>query len=473
MLFNSVEFLIFFLILIVLCMTISHTWQNRILLIASYIFYCTFDWRFLSLILISTSVDFCCGLRIYSANDGRKKRAFLLLSIMVNMLILGFFKYFNFFVSAVQTTLSSCGLSVSMHTLNIILPLGISYYTLKTMSYPIEVYRGLIKPATNFFDYALFVAFFPLLLAGPIERPQKLLPQILFKREITLTNLRVGSFLIFWGLFQKVFVADNLAKIVDALFYKSPPYNGFHTMLAIYSYTFQILYDFAGYSNMARGIGKCLGFDIMINFNLPYFVSNPSEFWRRWHISLSMWLRDYVYIPLGGSRYGTLKTCRNLALTMLVCGLWHGAAWTFILWGCYHGMLLVVSRLYKLFFKTTIMPSGNRIGVVWGLFKTVCFFQFIAFGWLIFRAESVGQVKAMCYGMLYNFSITAAGLGLVQQVLFFLCPIVAIDFICRNKNDIVSILLWPQPVRCMLYAGIFYCLFFYGVASRSFIYFQF
>ena len=304
MLFNTLQFAIFFIIVYSLYLLFNHKWQNWMLLVASYIFYGAWDWRFLSLIFISTILDYICGLQIYKSRYLKRKRLFLFFSVFGNLAILGFFKYFNFFATNLQELLKIFGFSIHPHFLHIILPIGISFYTFQTMSYTIDIYRGRMAPTKKFFDLALFVAFFPQLVAGPIERAKHLLPQILVPRKLSLDKFYEGCYLIFWGLFQKVFIADNLAKIVDPVFAGNSPYNGIQVILALYAFAFQILCDFSGYSNIARGLGKCMGFDIMVNFNLPYFSTNPREFWRRWHISLSTWLRDYLYISLGGNRRG-------------------------------------------------------------------------------------------------------------------------------------------------------------------------
>ncbi|MBW1679002.1 MAG: MBOAT family protein, partial [Deltaproteobacteria bacterium] len=274
MLFNSLEFGVFFFIVYALYLMLGHRWQNRMLLMASYVFYGAWAWRFLSLIFISTILDYLCGIKIYESDSLKRKRFFLFCSIIGNLTILGFFKYFNFFASNLQALLSHFGFSIQPHFLNLILPVGISFYTFQSMSYTIDIYRNQMEPTRNFLDFALFVAFFPQLVAGPIERARRLLPQILAPRKITLDKFYAGCYLIFWGLFQKVFIADNLARIVDPIFAAGPPYNGAMVLIALYGFAFQILCDFAGYSNIARGLGKCLGFDIIVNFNLPYFSTS-------------------------------------------------------------------------------------------------------------------------------------------------------------------------------------------------------
>ena len=317
MLFNSLEFLVFFALVYGLYRVLGHRGQNRMLLLASYVFYGAWDWRFLSLILISTLVDYQAGLKIASSDQRGQKRFWLFCSVATNLSLLGFFKYFNFFAENLAGLFGLFGIQLDPVTLRIVLPVGISFYTFQTMSYTIDIYRGKLAPTRSLPDFALFVAFFPQLVAGPVERARNLLPQILAPRTVTREGFFQGCFLIGWGLFEKVFIADNLARIVDPVFATDGSWGGATILLACYAFAFQIFCDFDGYSNIARGIGKCLGFEIMINFNLPYFAVNPSDFWKRWHISLSSWLRDYLDIPRGGIRSGTWMTYRNLALTML------------------------------------------------------------------------------------------------------------------------------------------------------------
>ena len=287
MLFNSLQFAVFFIIVYGLYLVLDHKWQNRMLLAASCIFYAAWDWRFLCLMFISITTDYFCAIKIQESAGERRRKIFLFLSIFVNLGILGFFKYFNFFATSMEVALDYFGLSVRPYLLHIILPVGISFYTFQAMSYTIDIYRREMEPTRSFRDYALFVVYFPHLVAGPIMRARDLLPQVIRSRKLSLEQFYEGCYLIFWGLFQKIFVADNLARLVDPVFSSSPPYGGANVLIAMYAFAFQIYCDFAGYSNIARGLGKCMGFNIMINFNLPYFATNPSDFWKRWHISLS------------------------------------------------------------------------------------------------------------------------------------------------------------------------------------------
>ncbi|MCK4534150.1 MAG: MBOAT family protein [Syntrophobacterales bacterium] len=444
------------------------------LLVASYVFYSAWDWRFLSLIVISTILDYYCGIGIFRAATMPGKRRFLIASIVGNLSILAFFKYYNFFIANGAELLQCLGFTVHYHTLLIILPLGISFYTFQTMSYTIDIYNGRIKPTTNFYDLALFVAFFPQLVAGPIEKARDLLPQIIAPRQVTLENIYRGCYLIFWGLFQKVFIADNLAKLVDPVFASDGPYNGAMVLVALYAFAFQILCDFEGYSNIARGVGRCLGFEIMVNFNLPYFAANPREFWRRWHISLSSWLRDYLYIPLGGSRKGTWKTHRNVGITMLLGGLWHGASWTFIIWGGYHGMLLILHRLLEpLKGKVAWFRKGIAKNLA-HLSKIIIFFHLVCLGWLMFRSQSMEQVGSMLKALVFDFRFTHEVASFVYSMIFCIALFFIVQVSQYIKRDLMVVLRWPAVARTALYLMCFYLLILYGVTGgNEFIYFQF
>lgn len=474
--FISFKFLIFFVVVYVFYLIISHRWQNIWLLATSYLFYAAWDWRLLSLLAAITCLDYFCALKIHGLEETNKRKLYLSLSIVGDLTILGFFKYFNFFKENLQFLFNGFGFSVSPFALNIILPIGISFYTFKSLSYTIDVYRKEMQPTKKFLDYALFVSFFPELIAGPIERARNLLPQILGERKLTVSNFYEGCFLIYWGLFQKAFIADNLAKIVDPVFASPPPYNGPTVLLASYAYTFQILCDFSGYSDMARGMGKCLGFDLMVNFNVPYFVTNPREFWRRWHISLSTWLRDYLYIPLGGNRRGDFTTYRNLAITMLICGLWHGAAWTFIIWGIYHGILLILYGVLTPVFRKADIVKGVYVQKAWFFLRVIFFFQLVSLGWLIFRSESIAQVYNMAHALIYDFKYVAnSGLqAYTFNIIFFTGIFLAVQLLQFYKRDLIAPLKWSPVMRALFYFICYYLLIVFGVSGgKAFIYAQF
>lgn len=475
MLFNSFQFAAFFVIVYGLYLCLDHKKQNGMLLAASYLFYGVWDWRFLFLILASTVLDYYCGIAIHQSRGIRERKRYLFLSILGNLSLLGFFKYCNFFIDNLQALLSHLGITFHTGTLNIILPVGISFYTFQTMSYTIDVYKKELEPTKEFLDFALFVAFFPQLVAGPIERAKHLLPQVLNPRTLSLNGFYEGCYLIFWGLFQKIFIADNLAKVVDPIFTGAAPYNGSVVLTGVYAFAIQIFCDFAGYSDIARGLGKCLGFDIMVNFNLPYFAANPREFWKRWHISLSSWLRDYLYIPLGGNRRGAWRTYRNLTLTMLLGGLWHGAAWTFVLWGAYHGLLLSVHRRMEPLFNKIPVSKNAVVRNVRFAVKTIFFFHLVCLGWLIFRANSLEQTGQMLWAILLHFQMSGSQLKhTVFDVIFFSFPLFAVQLVQFLKNDLMAIYRSPVPIRTLFYYAVMLLTIIYGVIQGDeFIYFQF
>lgn len=476
MLFNSLQFFIFFIIVYCLYLSLSHRNQNRMLLLASYIFYGAWDWRFLSLLWISTIVDYICGHKIYASNNPKLKKQLLFVSIATNLTILGFFKYFNFFADTLATSCDLWGIHLSVPTLKIILPVGISFYTFQTMSYTFDIYYNKMKPKKGFLDFALFVAFFPQLVAGPIERAKNLLPQIHLPRKVTLDNFYQGCYLIFWGLFMKVFIADNLATIVNPIFASSGPSNAADILLGIYAFTFQIFCDFAGYSNIARGLCKCMGFEIMVNFNLPYFARNPKEFWQRWHISLSTWLRDYLYIPLGGNKRGGWITYRNLGITMLLGGLWHGASWTFIAWGAYHGVLLIAHRATILISKGFPQPKTKVSTNIISAIKVFFFFHLTCFGWMIFRAESFQQIIKMSSTLLttgHQISLTQFA-GLLKQLGPYLIVLLAVQILQYYKNDLMAVYKLNVAIKIIFYFICTLLLIIWGITNaQDFIYFQF
>ncbi|MBN1687679.1 MAG: MBOAT family protein [Candidatus Omnitrophica bacterium] len=479
MLFNTVEFLIFFVIVYSLYLLLSFRWQNRMLLLASYIFYGWWDWRFLGLILISTAVDYYCGIKIEESAEEIRRKKYLALSVIVNLGLLGFFKYFNFFAESLQEAVSLFGWTIHPVTLRIVLPIGISFYTFQTMSYTIDIYRREIQPTRRFFDFALFVAFFPQLVAGPIERAKRLLPQILAPRTLSPAKFQEGAYLIFWGLYQKVFIADNLARMVDPVFASSGPYPGLLVLYTTYAFAFQIFCDFAGYSNIARGLGKMMGFEIMINFNLPYFATNPREFWQRWHISLSSWLRDYLYIPLGGNRRGRWQTYRSLLCTMLLGGLWHGAAWTFVFWGAYQGLLLMGHRVLRPFLELFKFARGSLSEKGWFVTRIFVFFHLVCLGWIFFRAENLLQAFEMFRSLLgirmkAGMGVLTYSSEMLPTLIYYLWLLVFLQILCYRRH--VHLAVWSLPVwaKSLIFIVMFYSLVAFGApGGHEFIYFQF
>jgi len=451
-------------------------WQNRLLLLASLVFYGFWDCRFLSLLLFSTWVAYACGFEIGNTNDPKRKKYFLVLGITTKLCILGFFKYYNFFAENLQALFNVFGLHMSLVHLNIILPLGISFYTFQTMSYIFDVYRNEAEVTANFFDFALFGSFFPQLVAGPIERAKQLLPQVRARRTITRQHIQEGCYLILWGYFLKVFAADNLAHIVNPVFDAPAPYNGVQVLMAMYAFTFQIYCDFAGYSNIACGLARLMGFQLMDNFFLPFFVTNIREFWRRWHISLMSWLRDYLYIPMGGSRVSWGRRYINLLVVFFLSGLWHGARWNFIFFGVYHGTLMVAYLIYKKRFPG--QPSKiMRPAVFWT--KAIVMFHIVAVGMLLFRAQSAAQIGQMLEALAGNFhlaqSITLFSfLKLAVNLVWSIWLIVLLEYIQFKKNDLRAVLHLPWMAQGCIYFLLIFILLTFGVGGgQEFIYFQF
>ena len=478
MLFNSGIFLAFFAIVYTLYLLLSRRvrWQNILLLVASYYFYGRWDWRFLSLIVISTLVDFFVGRTMgaipsdTAVNQAKRKRL-LTISMIVNLGILGFFKYFNFFAASFADLVALFGFDADFVTLNIILPVGISFYTFQTMSYTIDIYRQQLKPTHNLLDFAVFVAFFPQLVAGPIERAVNLLPQVARPRRITPEHINTGFFLVIWGFFKKMVIADNVGMLADSVFNNYTEQEGFSILLGVVAFALQIYGDFSGYSDIARGISRLMGFELMVNFRLPYFALNPTDFWQRWHVSLSSWLRDYLYIPLGGNRQGKWRTYRNLMLTMLLGGLWHGAAWNFVIWGGFHGAILIIYRLLE---KRPIHrnPWGGEYSKLVVLARMMLMFCLTLVGWLIFRARSVDQIVYMLANI--SLSISNFSLVLLLELVFFTFPLVLIELYQYMSRDLLLLTRLPAIVRVIVYALLIVWTLIFGVReSLEFIYFQF
>jgi alginate O-acetyltransferase complex protein AlgI len=380
--FVSLEFFILAATVLALLPLLNHRNQNIVILIASYAFYGWWNWRYLPLIVIISLIDYYCALAIEAARTDVQRRLYLAIGLSANIGILAWFKYTDFLIDTVNFVAGT-----NWPLLHILLPIGVSFHTFQSMSYTIDVYRSEIRTIRNPLDYQLFVTFFPQLVAGPIERATHLLPQVLTDRKVTAADVGDGLSLMLRGYFKKVVIADNLAPIVDAVYATSANRTGLAVLLATYAFALQIYCDFSGYTDIARGIARLMGFRLMENFKQPYFATNPSDFWRRWHISLSTWLRDYLYIPLGGNRHGELRTYLALVLTMLIGGVWHGASWTFVLWGAYHGTALIIYR--GLFRNRSELPFWAKP------FAIIAFFQFTCLGWMLFRAQTFENLSSL------------------------------------------------------------------------------
>jgi alginate O-acetyltransferase complex protein AlgI len=391
MLFDTPVYFLFLLLVVVAYWRLNHRRQNGMLLAASCFFYGWWDWRFLLLMLASATMDYILAQKIEDSTDQRLRRSLLTLSLFLNFGILGFFKYSNFFVQSFAEALSSIGVPVSVHWLNVLLPPGISFYTFQEVAYIVDVYQGKLKPARRFVDYTLFICLFPHLIAGPIQRPSHLLPQVQRPRHLDGEKFFAGLMLILCGLFRKSVIADNAAHLANAAFDGKLGHNAATTLIGVFAFALQIYGDFSGYSDIARGSAQLLGFHFMVNFRQPYLASSLQDFWRRWHISLSTWLRDYLYIALGGNRIGDIRTYLNLMATMLLGGLWHGANWTYIWWGGLHGCWLSVERMVsgRLSGKESTRASGFRWGG-WLITMTI-----VGLSWLFFRARSIGHALSM------------------------------------------------------------------------------
>ena len=472
MLFNSYIFLLFFIIVYGGYLLLSGRVrpQNILLLIASYVFYGWWDWRFCGLLLLSTVVDYCIGLAMSKSEDDNHRKRLLAISVVVNLGVLAFFKYFGFFYESVAAGLQELGMDPPDLALRVLLPVGISFYTFQTMSYTIDLYRRKLDVCKDPTAFALYVAFFPQLVAGPIERAKHLLPQILSPRHVTWNLVDHGLWLVLWGYFKKVVIADNLAGISNAVFDDPAANGGLNIIIGALAFTGQIYCDFSGYTDIARGIAKMMGFDFMLNFRLPYFALNPSDFWRRWHISLSSWLRDYLYIPLGGNRGGRWATYRNLSLTMLLGGLWHGAAWNFVIWGAFHGALLIAYRPFTS--EGSATPRMAGLGWLKVLTQWAIMSVFTVIGWIIFRANSASDIVEM----LTNVGITTTDQTreMAWELLFFWSPLVVMQLIQHRTRNLTWPLALPWILRGALYAWLLGMIIIFAVREPiEFIYFQF
>jgi len=477
MLFNSLQFAVFFVIVYGLYLLLDHKWQNRMLLLASYVFYGAWDWRFLALLFFSTLYNFGWGLAIHKTPDVRRQRLFLILAVFGNLAVLGFFKYFHFFQQNLICLLNFCGLSLHPVFLNIILPLGISFYTFQAMSYVLDIYRRQMIPTEKFFDFALFVAFFPQLVAGPIERAKNLLPQIQHPRHLTMEKFFEGAHLVLWGLFLKVYIGDNLAKIVDPIFTPGLAVNGAAVLVGTYAFCFQAFCDFAGYSKMARGLAKMMGIEIMVNFRLPYFVTNPQAFWNHWHISLSSWVRDYIYFPVFASLQrirGTSKVYIAVMVAMILMGLWHGAAWNFVLWGVYNGLAIVIYTVLRPKVFKWVTPRNPVLKNVWLAVRILWMFQVSAVGMLIFRSAGYGHMMVLLRTLFFRFHWEPQHGDILLKVVLFIAPLLVIQVGKFVTGDLRFLYRRHWVLKTYAYSLMTYLLLGWGVfTAERFIYFQF
>lgn len=482
MLFNSIDFAIYLPIVFVLYWFLTDKnlkLQNFLIAVASYVFYGWWDWRFLSLILFSTIVDYTIGRLLEKENQLRKRKILLWSSITVNLGFLGFFKYYNFFLDNFVAAFSFFGTEISESSLNIILPVGISFYTFQTLSYTIDVYKKKLKPTKDFIAFAAFVSFFPQLVAGPIERAASLLPQFYTKRVFDYSKAVDGMRQILWGLFKKVVIADNCAEFANQIFNNSADMNGSTLVLGAIFFTFQIYGDFSGYSDIAIGTSRLFGFNLMQNFNFPYFSRDIAEFWRRWHISLSTWFRDYLYIPLGGSRGGTWMKVRNTFIIFIVSGFWHGANWTFIVWGA-------LNAVYFLPLLLTDKNRNNLGGVAQGRYlptikefsSIILTFSLTIFAWIFFRAENLSHAFNYIEGI-FNASLLSLPELIISRnglsTIFFIVILLLIEWFGRDGKYALDKLVtkWNSMIRYLFYYAIIIAIIMFSGNQQEFIYFQF
>lgn len=483
MTFTSLTFLIFFpMVFLLHWLGKSRHWQNAILVFASYFFYGWWDYRFCALMLISSLIDYGIGIYVAGAKSDYKKRIGVGLSVICNLGLLGFFKYYNFFADNLVKVFGEFGWTVHPLIEEIILPVGISFYTFQTLSYTIDIYRGKLAPTRNIIDYLAFVSFFPQLVAGPIERATNLIPQFSKARKFEYAFAVAGCQLILWGFFKKLVVADRLASVVDAVYLDPSNTPGITLAIATVFFAFQIYCDFSAYSDIAIGTAKLFRIELMRNFNYPYFSQSVTEFWRRWHISLSTWFRDYVFIPLGGSRGSKFRTNLNLMTTFVLSGLWHGAAWRFVFWGAINGFSLIVEKAFGL--QTKLDQATHHLrSVAW--LRTVLTFSVICLGWVFFRANHMNEAIRIVGKILMipmrelNFSSFQLAIEFhsrIQSCAVILFAFVAMEWVSKNQfHPIEFTSKWPTPFRWATYTAIIWITMKLMLTSRvsPFIYFTF
>lgn len=493
MLFNSLAFALFLPVVFVLYWFVfnkSVKKQNILILLASYYFYGSWDWRFLSLIFLSSIIDFIVGQKIYVSEANKRRKVLLIISIVFNLGMLGFFKYYNFFVDSFIDLFSTVGIHLTKGSLEVLLPVGISFYTFQTLSYTIDIYRRKLEPSKDPVAFFAFVAFFPQLVAGPIERAIDLLPQFHRERKFDFKEAAAGLRKILWGLFKKVVIADNIARYV-AIVYSSPEdYYGLSVILVMILFTIQVYCDFSGYSDTAIGVAQLFNFKLAVNFKTPLQSKSMKEFWTRWHITLSTWFRDYLYIPLGGNRGTKARWFSNLFITFLISGLWHGASWAFVVWGALNGLYLIVEVLVKSFFERFNKAVGLvRIPLLLSAIKMFITFNLFAFSLLIFRAESGQDALTLIQHLVINigeqFSSIDAFKEVIKElfqtdrsVLYLLMSIsilAIVDFTVKKGSIEDFIYKIPRPLRFCIYFFLISWFLIFGAFEdpQEFVYFQF
>lgn len=479
MFFNSIEYAIFLPIVFILYWFVFHNSfkiQNIMLVASSYFFYACWDWRFVFLLAFSTILDFVSGLQIAKVKSQVHKKIWLISSVGINLGFLGVFKYYNFFVESFAELLATIGLTPHFSTLNIILPVGISFYTFHGLSYVFDIYNDKIKPCHNWINYSLFVSFFPLLVAGPIERATHLLPQVEKPRSFNYSKAIDGLRQILWGLFKKVVIADSCAALANNIFNNSDQYHGSTLVLGAILFAIQIYGDFSGYSDIALGSARLLGFELLKNFNFPYFSRNIAEFWRRWHISLSSWFKDYLYVPLGGSRGSMAKTIRNTFIIFLVSGFWHGANWTFLAWGGLNALFILPSIIFKSNRKhLDVVAQGKILPSIKEFSQIVLTFLLSCFAWIFFRAENIHHAFAYIKGI-FSAELFSLPTMYSRQTLMLIILFFVIEWLGREGNYAIERVVHAvkrKYLRWAFYYFIAILIFVYSGHEQAFIYFQF
>ncbi len=479
MLFNSLNFVIFLPLVFILYWYATKgnlKLQNILLLVSSYFFYACWDWRFMFLLIFSTMLDYFTGIKIYEATDRKKKMFWLWLSIGVNLSFLGFFKYYNFFAESFAEGLSLLGMKVNLASLQIILPVGISFYTFHGLSYVLDLFKNKIKPERNFIDYSVFVSFFPLLVAGPIERATHLLPQIKKKREFDYSKAVDGLRQILWGLFKKIVIADNCAENANFAFNNSDYHSGSTLFMGALFFTFQIYCDFSGYSDIALGTARLFGIDLLRNFAFPYFSRDIAEFWRRWHISLSSWFKDYLYIPLGGSKGGMWMKIRNTFIIFIVSGFWHGANWTFIAWGFLNALFIMPSIIFNTHRNNLdIVAKGKYLPSIKEFFAIGITFCLTAFAWIFFRANNIEHAINYISEIFSSSFFTMPAISGTRNLKAMLFLFIIIEWLGREQQYAIANLgaKWKAPLRWAVYYAIILAIINFEGKEQQFIYFQF
>jgi alginate O-acetyltransferase complex protein AlgI len=483
MLFNSVEFLIFFPVVFVLYFITPHKYRWTVLLAASYYFYICWEPFYITLIITSTIIDYFLSKKIRRTEKLSTKKQLLILSLTANLGLLFLFKYFNFFNDSLRTVFGYIDCSYNVPEIEILLPVGISFYTFQTLSYTIDIYYNRLEPEKHFGKFALFVSFFPQLVAGPIERATNLLPQFNQKVSFDYNRIKDGFVIVLWGYFQKTVIADRLSIYVDAVYDNPEDFDGSRVWIATYFFAFQILCDFSGYTDIARGCAKMLGFDLMCNFKQPYFSTSITDFWRRWHISLSSWFRDYVYFPMGGNRVKIRRAYINLALVFVISGLWHGASWTFVIWGCLHAVYVVLEK----FFKIKVNSDSLRLKNIAQWLRAIIVFHFVVLAWVFFRAGTVGEAFLLIHNMFvfdidsfFQIGFYKKGVYDISKFDLILSFVLVIVLLCINYLEVLygrlHRLISSQNtiVRWGIYYGLIVSLIELSIKDYSqFVYFQF